>query len=575
MCNKCKILIYLLFLEYNALYSQLLQLNIINTPDNRILQSKTFHSDLSLKKYANEFLWEYHLKGYLLADYDSILVNENVFRYYFNPNKLFLWAKLSRGNLEAPVYYNYFHNKKFDHRPFNYSEVVNLFEKIIRYYENNGYPFAIIRLDSIQVDSNLLKAAILVQKNQKYTIDSIVLQGNLKLNKKFLYKYIDIFPASLYNEQKLKQIESKLKKLPFVDIRQAPIVRITDQYTKVYIFANHKNVSQFDGIIGIQPDALGKTIITGNLKIKLINAIIKNAEILDIDWQRVQVLTQNFNFALSIPYLAGTSFGNRYQITLFKKDTSFIDIQNNIGISYYFSGINSFSFFYKQKNSNLISTYGLSSITTLPDYADITTKYYGIEFTINNLNNINNPSDGWSIVTNLSIGNKDIKKNPKINDAAYKNILLHSLQYQAEGNIDKYFPKVFSKYTTLKTSVKYGYINGNSTLFKNELFRIGGLKSIRGFNEQSIYADTYILSTLEYRFIYNENGYVALFSDVGYYTSNYNNQKADNTIYSIGGGIQLDTKAGIFKLLYALGNNFGQLPDIRAGKIHAGLVTIF
>lgn len=557
------------------MYGQLLQLNIINGTDNRILQTKNFTSDALLKKYANEFLSDYWLKGYLLADYDSVIVKENVFRYYFNPNKLFLWARLNKGNLEPAVYYAYFHNKKFDRRVVNYSEVVNLFEKIIRYYENNGYPFASIRLDSIQIDSNLLKASLLVQKNKKFTIDSIIVQGNLKLNKKFLYRYIDIFPASLYNEKKLKQIESKLKKLPFVDIRQPPIVRITDLYTKVYIFANHKNVSQFDGIVGIQPDALGKTIITGNIKIKLVNALIKNAEVVDIDWQRVQMLTQNFNFAFSIPYLAGTSFGSRYQISLFKKDTSFIDVQNNIGISYYFSGINSVNFFYKQRNSNLISTYGLSGITTLPDYADITTKHYGMGCAINNLNNINNPSSGWNIVANISVGNKDIKKNPKINDAAYKNILLHSLQYQTEGTIDRYFPKVFSNYTALKTSVKYGHINGNGTLFKNELFRIGGLKSIRGFNEQSIYADTYIISTLEYRFIYNENGHIALFSDVGYYSSNYNNQKVDNRVYSVGGGIQFDTKAGMFNLLYALGSNFGQLPDFRAGKIHAGLITIF
>lgn len=563
-----------LFLN-NVLNAQLLQLNIIDQQSHQVLLSKKITNHLELEKITRNFLNEYHLNGYLLADYDSIVSKENIFNYYFNKNALYQWIRLRKGNLENAPYYLFFQEKKFHQSPVKYSDIVTLFEKIIRYYENNGYPFASVKLDSIQIDSNYLSASLNINKHQKITIDSIVVQGNLKINKKFLYKYIDVRPSSLYNEKKLQQIESKLKKLPFVSIRQSPLVRITDQYTKVYIFADNKNVSQFDGILGLQPDATGKTIITGNIKIKLLNALFKNAELLDIDWQRVQALTQNFKLAFSMPYLAGTSFGTQYQLTLFKKDTTFIDVQNNIGISYYFSGINYTSFFYKQRNSNLISTYGLSGITTLPDYADIITRYYGTGISFNNLNNINNPSNGWNLQINISVGNKDIKKNPKINDAAYKNLLLHSLQYQSEGQIEKYFPKIFSKYSAIKLSTKFGYIDGNSTLFKNELFRIGGLKSIRGFNEQSIYADKYIIPSLEYRFLYSENGYIMLFADASYYTSNYANSKSENSIYSIGAGIQFDTKAGLFNLIYAVGNNFGNTPDFRAGKIHAGLIALF
>lgn len=577
MCNLFKISVFLcLFIKYNASFSQMFQLEIIHSKNQQILYSKKFYSETELKKSAQNFLNEYYSNGYLLADYDSIKhLEKNVFKYYFNENQLFQWAKLRKGNLEPKLYYNYFYQKKFDNTAVNYSEISRLFEKIIVYYENNGYPFASIKLDSIKIDSNFISASLFVKKNQQIKIDSILVQGNIKLNKKFLYRYMDIQPSSLYNEKKMQKIESKLKKLPFVMIRQSPLVRISDKYTKIYIYADNKNVSQFDGIIGLQPDVTGKTIITGNIKLKIINMLFKNAEVLDIDWQRVQALTQNFKLYFSIPYIAGTNLGTQYQLTLFKKDTSFIDVQNNIGLSYFFSGINNIHFFYKQRNSNIISTYGLSGITTLPDYADITTRFYGTGINFNNTNNINNPSSGWNIQMQFSVGNKDIKKNPKINEMVYKNILLHSLQYQSEGALERYFPKIFTKYTAIKLSIKYGHINGNAPLFKNELFRIGGLKSIRGFNEQSIYANSYIIPGIEYRFIYNENGYIALFSDMAYYTSDYSTIQSNNKVYSIGAGIQLDTKAGLFNLSYALGSNFGQSPDFRTGKIHAGLISIF
>jgi len=560
---------------YNVHKGQMLQLKIYDNQEKKIIFTKNFSNKIELEKQAKNFLKSFHYNGYLLADFDSIIQNENEFVYFFQKNQLFHWAKLRKGNLESKLYYEYFQPKKFENKPINYSEIKSLFEKIITYYENNGYPFVSVKLDSITIDSNILSASLNVNKHQLIKIDSIILKGNLKINQKFLYKYIDIKPGSNYNEKKLSQIESKLKKLPFVNIKQSPIIRITDKENKVYIFADNKNVSQFDGIVGFQPDVSGKTILTGNLKIKLINNILKNAEQLDIEWQRVQAFTQNFKGYISIPYLAGTALGANYQITLFKKDTTFIDVQNQIGFAYYYSGINYINFFYKKRNSNLISTYGLSSITTLPDYADVTTRYYGMGIYFNNLNSINNPSSGWQIQLNFSIGNKDIRKNPKINEIVYKNILLHSLQYNLDGMIEHYFPRIFTSYGTIKLSLKYGYIDGNSTLFKNELFRIGGLKSIRGFNEQSIFANSYYIPTVEYRFRYSENGYLMIFSDAAYYTSNYANQKQENSIYSFGAGIQFETKAGLFNLIYAIGNNFGQSPDFRTGKVHAGIVTVF
>lgn len=566
----------MVFLQYNnALLAQLLHLNVLDNKEKKLIYSKSFSNKNELIKTTQNVLLEHQKQGYLLADYDSVSLDSNVYTYYFNKHFLFHWVHLKKGNLEKKLYYEYFQPKKFEQKPVKHDAVIQLFEKIITYYENNGYPFASVKLDSIHIDSNGISAVLNIQTFQKIKIDSILLKGNLKINKKFLYQYIDLQPNAPYNEKKLQQIESKLKKLPFVQLRQSPIIRITDQYNKVYLFADKKNISQLDGIVGLQPDANGKTILTGNLKIKLIHTLLHSGEQLDIDWQRVQALTQNFKFFFSIPYLLGTSLGTQYQLILFKKDTTFLDVQNQFSMSYYFSGINHLDFFYKQHNSNLISTFGLSGITTLPDYADVRTRYYGCGIHLNLLNNSINPTKGLLLQNNLSVGNKDIQKNPKINELAYKNLLLHSIQYQLEGSTEYYLPKIFSRYGTIKLSAKYGYIASNSIVFKNELFRIGGLKSIRGFNEQSIFADKYIIPSLEYRFIYGENAYLMIFTDAAYYTANYNFQRSENKIYAFGAGIQFETKAGFFNLVYAIGNSFGQSPDFRTGKIHAGLISIF
>ena len=60
-------------------------------------------------------------------------------------------------------------------------------------------------------------------------------------------------------------------------------------------------------------------------------------------------------------------------------------------------------------------------------------------------------------------------------------------------------------------------------LFTNELYRIGGFKSIRGIDEQSIYASTFGIATFEYRFLFEQNSAFLLFADGGWYqNASYN-----------------------------------------------------
>ena len=116
---------------------------------------------------------------------------------------------------------------------------------------------------------------------------------------------------------------------------------------------------------------------------------------------------------------------------------------------------------------------------------------------------------------------------------------------------------------------------GNSTIFKNELFRIGGLKTLRGFDEESIYVSTYVIPTIEYRFLFAQNSNLLLFTEGAWYENNSNGMYIKDMPMSVGAGINFETKAGILSLNYAIGNQFGNGFDVRSGKIHFGLTALF
>jgi outer membrane protein assembly factor BamA len=460
----------------------------------------------------------------------------------------------------------------FSKRPFKYNELAQLMEKLISYYENNGYPFALAKLDSIQIDSQQISAQLVIEKNIYIQLDSLIIEGNAAINEKFLTRYLNIKNGMPYNEASFQSISKKINQLPFLFETKPAILKLTNKQNKLFLFLDKKNASQFDGIVGILPDEKGKTIFTGDVKIKLVNAVLKNGETFDINWRRLQTETQDLKARVIYPYLFGLPIGVDYNIKLYKKDTTFIDVGNTLAFNYYYSGLNYIKTFYKQRNANLISTSGLIALTVLPEYADITTKSYGLGFFYEKLDYKFNPKKGISINTQGSIGSRIIKKNPKLNDAAYTNVALNSSQYQLEGDVIG-FIKLY-KNNILKLSAQYATLFGN-TIYKNELYRIGGLRTLRGFDEESIYASTYFIPTIEYRFLFEKNSNLFVFIEGAWYENKSNNLNIKDTPISLGAGINFDTKAGIFNLGYALGNQFGNGFDLRTGKIHAGLTALF
>jgi hypothetical protein len=183
-----------------------------------------------------------------------------------------------------------------------------------------------------------------------------------------------------------------------------------------------------------------------------------------------------------------------------------------------------------------------------------------------------NPRNGISFNLQASVGNRKIKQNPRINENAYRNVDLFSAQYQIETFFNSYLP--IAKRACLKLGIQAAGIYADN-IFKNELFRIGGLKTLRGFDEESIFASTYVIPTIEYRYLFEENSALFLFAEGAWYESTLNNNYVKDTPISFGAGINFETKAGIFSLNYALGKQFSNAVDLRTGKIHFGLINKF
>jgi outer membrane protein assembly factor BamA len=120
----------------------------------------------------------------------------------------------------------------------------------------------------------------------------------------------------------------------------------------------------------------------------------------------------------------------------------------------------------------------------------------------------------------------------------------------------------------------------NQQYFLNDLFRLGGLNSLRGFSENQFYTNAYGVGTLEFRQFTGPEGYVFVFIDQAALRAYKSDVALSATLdqpTGLGTGISFRTAAGLFQFVYSVGKSSfsGQQLSLGTSKIHFGLTSRF
>ncbi len=95
----------------------------------------------------------------------------------------------------------------------------------------------------------------------------------------------------------------------------------------------------------------------------------------------------------------------------------------------------------------------------------------------------------------------------------YDTVALNAYQFRIKLAAAHYFR--LTRASTLKTAVNGGWFQSPS-IYRNELFQIGGYRLLRGFDEESIFASRYAVGTVEYRYLLGQNSFMFAFTDLGW-----------------------------------------------------------
>ncbi len=574
--KKQSLLILLsLFLFFTAKSQMPVNINFINGNEEAItLKTKNIKSSYkkitAAEKDCKRLIKRLQKKGFLWTNLDTIFQeNKQIYAHIFvGPT-----AKIanihcsfvdSTENIPKKL-------QKLIQTTTTINDLLLLNNEIVSYYENNGFPFVSSQIIDLPNPTNQHTASIQIDKGNFVILDSIITNGSMKVKPSFLYGYLGLKRKHAYNESALKNVNKRLSELSFLSQTQEAALTFAPNKAALYIFADKVKINQFDGYLGIVPnnETTGKVLITGQLNLNLTN-VFTLGENIKLSWNRPQTQSQTLNINMDFPFLFYSPFGIDADFGLEKKDTSFINLSLTAGLRYYIKQSNYLKLYYTYKNSRLIANESLSLLTQLPENIDHNIHLYGLAFVWQNLDYVFNPHKGFYIMADMAVGKKKIIKNSKIPAELY-DINMTTTNINLQLMADFYIP--LHKRFTWVVSLQSGHMQANS-LYYNELYRLGGLKTIRGFDQQSIFASTYIILRDEIRYSFAAKSYVQLFFDIAGYqqkTAKYNSDFP----FGFGAGISFDTKAGIFAFNYALGRQHGNPIKLANGKITFGYTALF
>lgn len=570
-------LVRLIFIPASAQTGRI-PLSLIIT-DIQPIEEKTVKSSvqadtLIISKYLSEVLDNFRQKGYLAASIDSFYLSNNKITAYCHKGQQFKWVKVSFDSIDPmAIRKAKIRTGKYENKQIDPIQLLRDQQKLVGIMENSGHPFASANLSEMRFEGNMAEGIMHLNRGPLIRIDSIIIKGNAKISPKYFQKQIGIKKNDLYQERKIVAITDRIKETTFLrEIKPFEIEFLNDK-ADIYTYLDKNRANQFNGIIGIIPnnEMTGKLLLTGEVNFNLVN-LFGRGILLGMDWKKLEPLTQELNVTGSYPCIFNSSIGVGMNLFLLKQDTTYFRTEPEVELQYFFNGSNYIRIFYQSQGSSLLSTYGLEDINTLPAYADYTTSLYGLGIKFNKLDYLYNPRKGINVEGNLQMGSKKIKRNPNINDNIYNELDLSTTKIMLTSGLYIYFP--IRKKFVIHLRNLTGYMN-NENLFENELFRLGGIRNLRGTDENSITASSFILGSLELRYLFEEQSNLFLFFDGGYYQKNISSGMTEDTPMGFGAGMNLQTRAGIFTISYAMGRQFNNPVNIGNAKVHIGYIQRF
>ena len=538
-----------------------------------------------IKQQVDSLFYE----GYLGVSVDTLLMDSVNLIAHITRGAKYNFGSLQNGNLDESLFRE---ELKFTRsNELSWGQVRGIRDNVLNGLVEKGHLNASVWLDDIEFDQQTINASLYANLGDKYIVDSLQVKGDVILDHTFLKKYFKLEDEQPLSERLLDQIQQRAAQSSIFVLKGRPaFVLKNNAKSDIVLNLEKRKANAFDLIFGVIPNPVNsftdrKVRFTGEGKLNLVNPF-GGGRRLGIDYKQLEPESPRINLDFEWPYLFNRLIGFDGSFNLYKQDTSFVNVDFDVGGGYSFGGNNEVSFFWNRTSSFLqnIDTATVKNTRSLPPSIDYSQNLYGVKLNFDKRNAFRSPTDGYFFNVRGAVGNREIERSSDVSNLQDPNDPtfnfsdlyegLNDRKLTAQGQIlaEKFFP--FKERSTILVRNRTG-LKFLSNYFENDLYRMGGINDIRGFDEQSLLASKFNITTLEYRFLLSQESFVSAFTDGGFFNDDRMENDGNFSAIGFGGGLDLATNAGIFKLNLAVGKQGEQSFDFNRARIHIGYINVF
>lgn len=508
--------------------------------DRDTVLSTSGQDSLAFTKSVLKLLNDWTSEGFIYSGIDSITVFEDTVSWYAHQGDRFQWDQIHIQSEDSSISY----------------DVKSSPNKVLTKYADSGYPFSRLFCQELSTNGDEITATFMIDMGPQISFDSVQIQGELSIRQGPLHKILGVQPGAFYQESVFKGIKARVESVPFIALKTEPDIGFSDQKATVYLEVESVKAGRFDGIVGLVPSPPGSdrsSQLNGFFDLALPNLF--NAAIdFNAYWSAFGANSQKIALSSSAPHLTTLGLGIEAAFDLIRQDTTFLNQSFRVSLLSRIGTRSKISFGYRRQNS--IEQGSFSELIRPFQYA-----WYQFSYRSNTPLFAFERSSGFSYQFDASVGDRRLLE---------EEVNRRSLSLQSTGRLSL-SQKIFNK-ALFYTSSSAGLLINEQGLVNNELYRIGGTNSVRGFIENELFASSYFYQNIEFRQYIDQGSYLWLFTDQGAYR---NLEKSTRFLSSAGIGLALRTDAGRFNLIFATGTEWNNIAPSFTSLVHFGYSATF
>lgn len=417
--------------------------------------------------------------------------------------------------------------------------------------ERKGYPLARLQLTDFRKEGDALAADLSLDTGTRRQVNDIVINGYDKFPEGFRSAIRRQYRSRTFNRENLQAIKNDFDKFRFASQTKFPEILFTKDTTKVYVYLDKARPNRFEGFVGFSNDEEKDVRFNGYLDLQLVN-LLGTGEEFALYWKSDGQEQRTFNAALDLPYIFRSRLGLKLALNIFKQDSTFQNTRTSIDVGYFFRyNLRAYAGYQSSESSDIQN----ANTATLSDFDNRfftgTFEYFDYK-----------PDDFlFPEKTRAILKAGTGSRTSKLRDDKQ---FFASLDARHTFHLDQrnsFFVRTQDFYLS------------SSAYITNELFRFGGINSIRGFNENSLQGNVFASLLTEYRFRIAPSLYVHSIVDYGHF-------RDDTTDFSgrllgLGIGFGILTRNGLLNLVYANGSSGQQQFRLSNSIVHLSFKTNF